>query len=389
MLRTRRTYKYRLYTHKRNRHLHEQINVAGVIFNHCVALQRRYYRMFGGYIGKTRLQSHIARLRRNNPEWQKLGSQAVQQIVERLDNAYQRFFKWVKTRQPPRYSPPRFKKVSKYSSFTLKQAGWKLLEGNQIKIGDVVYRFVKSREMEGQIKTVTVKRNSLGKMYVCFSLVQEQPQPKRATTGKIGGFDFGLKTFLVDHEDGEYLSPQFLKAELANLRQASRKLSSKRKGSNNRRKARVNLALKHETVSNKRRDSHFKLSHRLLDNFDVLVFEDLHIRAMQRLWGRKVSDLGFADFVSILEHLAAKRGKRVLKTDCFEPTSQVCSECENRQPIPLRQRTFECGSCGLVLDRDHNAARNIYRVGASTLGLDGVKLPCLSGRQAPLGATIA
>ena len=397
MLRTRRTYKYRLYTHKRNRHLHEQINVAGVIYNHCLALQRRYYRMFGGYIGKTQLQSHIARLRRNDPEWQKLGSQAVQQIVERLDNAYHRFFKWAQTRQAPRCSPPRFKKVRKYPSFTLKQAGWKLVEGNQIKIGDVVYRFVKSREMEGQIKTVTVKRNSLGKMYVCFSLVQEQSSrltnvgqgPKRATTSNIGGFDFGLKKFLVDHEGGEYLSPEFLKAELANLRQASRKLSSKRKGSNNRRKARLDLGRKYEKVSNKRRDSHFKLSHRLLDNFDVLMFEDLDIRAMQRLWGRKVSDLGFADFVSILEHLAAKRGKRVLKTDRFEPTSQVCSECENRQPIPLRQRTFECGSCGLVLDRDHNAARNIYRVGASTLGLDGVKLPCLSGRQAPSEAIVA
>ena len=382
MLKTRKTFKYRLYTHKRNGHLHEQINVAGLIYNHCVALQRRYYRLFGGYIPKSRLQSHIAKLRKHNPLWQKLGSQAVQQIVERVDNAYQRFFKWAKTRQGPRCSPPRFKRVRKYPSFTLKQAGWKLLEGNKIKIGSVVYRFVKSRELEGRIKTVTVKRNTLGKLYVCFSLIQQQPQIYEAATGKIGGFDFGLKTFLVDQDGNEYLSPQFLKAELAHLKQASRKLSSKRKGSNNRHKARLNLARKHEKVSNKRRDQHFKLSHRLLDQFDTLVFEDLNVRAMQRLWGRKVGDLGFADFLSILEYLSTKRGKRVLKLDRFEPTTQVCSACGQRQKMPLKDRIYRCGDCGVELDRDHNAARNIFRVGASTLGLEGVRLP-------PLGATPA
>lgn len=382
MLKTRRTYKYRLYTHKRNRHLHERINVAGLIYNHCVAIQRRYYRIYGGYIGRARLQSHIAKLRKHNCEWQKLGSQAVQQIVERVDNAYQRFFKWAKTRQGLRSSPPHFKKVRKYPSFTLKQAGWKLFEGDKIKIGNVIYRFVKSREIEGQIKTVTIKRNSLGKLYLCFSLIQEQPQINEAATGKIGGFDFGLKRFLVDHKGNEYLNPQFLKSELANLKQASRKLSSKRKGSNNRRKARLNLARKHEKVANKRRDQQFKLAHRLLDQFDVLVFEDLNIKAMQRLWGRKVSDLGFADFVSILEYLSRKGGKRVLKLNRFEPTTQVCSGCGQRQPMPLRERTYRCGCCGLKLDRDHNAARNIYRVGASTLGLEGVRLP-------PVGATLA
>ncbi len=191
-----------------------------------------------------------------------------------------------------------------------------------------------------------------------------------------------MKTFLVDHQGNEYLSPQFLKSERVNLKQASRKLSSKRKGSNNRYKARLNLARKHEKVGNKRRDQHFKLAHRLSDQFDILVFEDLNIRAMQRLWGRKVSDLGFADFLSILEYLSANRGRRVLKLDRFEPTTQVCSECGQRQPMPLKERTYRCDDCGLVLDRDHNAARNIYRVGASTLGLDGVRLP-------PLGATVA
>ncbi len=122
ILEMRRTFKYRMYTHKRNRHLHDVTNISGIIWNHCVALQRRYYRLMGGYISRYVLQKHIAKMRNTSrfAHWKLVGSQAVQEIVERLDKAYQRFFE-------KRGGKPRFKKVKKYRSFTLKQAGWKLL----------------------------------------------------------------------------------------------------------------------------------------------------------------------------------------------------------------------------------------------------------------------
>jgi len=126
------TVKFKLYHHKRNRFLKRSINAAGVIYNHCIVLHRRYYRMFKKHLNCAKLQAHIAKLRKRNPFWQLVGSQAVQDICQRIEKAYQLFFKHHKKG----VRPPGFKKVRKYKSFTLKQAGYKFLGGNRIKIGN-------------------------------------------------------------------------------------------------------------------------------------------------------------------------------------------------------------------------------------------------------------
>ena len=118
----------------------------------------------------------------------------------------------------------------------------------------------------------------------------------------------------------------------------------------------------------------------LCDEYDVLGFETLNLRGMKQLWGRKISDLGFSQFMLIAEHVAHMRGKRVVKIDPWQPTSQTCSCCGHRQSIELRERWFVCEACGLTIGRDHNAGRNIRReaiallgVGASTPSLEGVR----------------
>ncbi|MBK7180947.1 MAG: transposase [Chloroflexi bacterium] len=140
----------------------------------------------------------------------------------------------------------------------------------------------------------------------------------------------------------------------------------------------------HDRVANERRDAHFKLAHALCDKYDALGFETLNLRGMKKLWGRKMSDLGFSQFMLILEHVACTRGTQVVKIGQWQPTSQTCSCCGHRQPIELRERWFTCEVCGLEIGRDHNAARNIKReaiaiasiallgVGASTPRLEGV-----------------
>lgn len=374
----RRAFKYRLYQNRRNKHLHRQIDVAGIIWNHCVALQRRYYRLTGGYINKYRLMKHVAKLRMRTERfayWRIVGSQAVQDIVERLDQAYQEFFKHKRGETTLKRGRPRFKKVKKYTSFTLKQAGWKLLGGNRVTLGDYNYKYAKSREIEGEIKTVTIKRDRAGRLFICFSVVQEIELPKQVSTGKIGGFDFGLKVFLTNDEGRGYLMPQYFKENLKEIARLSRALSRTQPGSRNREKARRRLARAYARLANKRQDYHFKLARELAIEYDVLFFEDLNIKAMQQMWGRKVSDLGFAEFFNILEHIAKTMGKEVIQIDRFEPTTSVCSVCGHRQPMPLHVRVFNCQNpaCGVVLDRDHNAAINIKRVGASTLWLEGVR----------------
>ena len=283
----RKTFKYRLYTNRRNRKLVQQIDIAGIIWNHITALQRRYYRMYGGYINKYRMMKHIAKLRNGKRcEWKLLGSQAVQQIVQRHDAAYQSFFKWSKTRQGRRVSPPRFRKVKKYPSFTLKQAGWKYFGGNCIRIGQTNYKFALSRPVEGEIKTVTIKRDNAGRLFVCFSVIQEI-EPSEVSTNKIGGFDFGLKTFLTDDEGHTYQSPEVYRSALREIARLNRSLARKQKGSGNWKKAKRSLALAHSHLANKRRDSHFKLANRLLDEYDILCFEDLHIEAIDGALGAK------------------------------------------------------------------------------------------------------
>lgn len=283
---------------------------------------------------------------------------------------------------------PSFKKVKKYKSFTLKQAGYKFLGANKIRIAGKVYKFWKSREIEGKIKTVTVKRTPLGELFLAVVVDGYEPSVVKAKTGKIAGFDFGLRTFLktrccrwnsfpalestvTGNED--IISPQFFKQLLSDVRQASRQLLSKRIGSKNWHKARLNFARKHESIANRRRDWFWKLAHQLTDKYDVLCFETLRLDGMKRLWGRKVSDLGFASFLEVLRWIADKKGKQVAFIDPWYPSSKTCSFCgEVRDKLPLEVRRWRC-QCGAEHDRDTNACANILRVGASTLELGDVR----------------
>lgn len=363
----RKTYKYQLYTSKRDTLLHDRINIAGIIWNHITALQRRYYALTRKFISMGRLQKHIARLRMKTSRfahWQMVGSQAVQGIIERHDAVYQRFFKGEGGR-------PRFKKVKKYKSFTLKQAGYTLLDHKPhqkyrtINIQGTNYKFVYHRPLKGTIKTVTIKRDAAGRLWVCFSIVEEMVFKPEASTGQIGGFDFGLKTFLVNHEGDNIAHPQFYTETLPTLRTLQKRVSKKNKPSNNSKAGQKHIARQHIRMADKRRDFHYQLAHDLCDLYDVMVFEDLNIEGMKQRWGRQVSDLGFSQFLDILKWVAFKRGKRVIQIGRWERTTGICHRCKTKQTLDLSERTFRCQNdrCGLVIDRDHNAAINILEAG--------------------------
>src|ERR671933_2280728 len=364
------TLKFKLYSHKCNRYLKQTINAAGKIYNHCIALHRRYYRMWGKHLNCAKLQKHIARLRKRNPFWQLVGSQAVQYICQRIDKAYQLFFK----HQQRAVRAPSFKKVKKYNSFTLKQAGYKLLGGNRVKIGSRVYQYWNSREIEGTVKTLTIKRTPLGELFMIIVVDTASTPIITFETSKIAGFDFGLKTFLTCSEGFNIESPEFFKASLNLIRRASSQHSRKLKGSGGRERARKHLVRKHEKVANRRQDWFWKLAHELTNKFDVLCFETLNLKGMQRLWGRKVNDLALSDFLQILEWVAKKKGKRVIYIDPWYPSTKTCSCCGHvLGELELDVRRWRCPSCHCVNDRDINAAINICAVGASTVQLGDVR----------------
>jgi putative transposase len=364
------TLKFKLYQHKRNRYLKRSINAAGVIYNHCIALHKRYYQMWGKHLNCAKLQAHIAKLRKHNPFWQSVGSQAVQDICQRIEKAYQLFFKHNKKG----VRPPGFKKVKKYKSFTLKQAGYKFLGGNRVRIGQKVYQFCQSREIEGTVKTLTIKRTSLDELFVVI-VVDDIPHPEvKFTTGNIAGFDFGLKVFLTCSDGSMIESPQFLNQSLNAIKKASRHHSKKLKGSSNRERARKNLVRKHEDIFNRRRDWFWKLALSLTNQFDVLCFETLNLKGMQRLWGRKISDLAFGEFLQILEWVAKKKGKQVVYISRWYPSSKTCFNCGHvLESLDLSIREWRCPSCLSVNGHDENAAKNIQAVGALTVGLGDVR----------------
>jgi len=341
-----------------------------VIYNHCIALHKRYYRMWGKHLNCAKLQSHIAKLRKRKAFWQTVGSQAVQHICQRIEKAYQLFFKHHKKG----VRPPGFKKVRRYKSFTLKQAGYKFLGGNRIKIGNRVYQYWNSREIEGTVKTLTIKRTTLGELFMVVVVDSVEEPETKVETSRIAGFDFGLKTFLTCSDGTKIESPQFLKQSLNAIKKANRQHSKKRKGSANRERARLNLVRKHEDVVNRRSDWFWKLAHELTDKFDMLCFETLNLKGMQRLWGRKISDLAFGEFLQILEWVAKKKNKQVIFVDQWYPSSKTCNHCGHvLKKLDLNTREWRCPSCQNVNDRDENAAKNICAVGASTVKLGDVR----------------
>jgi len=369
-----RTYKYKLYKTKKEKHIQDIVNISGIIYNHCIALHKRYYKLYGKYLNKFQLQKHITKLKKRDRYsfWKKVPSQSIQDITVRIDNTYQRFFDYIKKKKeglkPARVSPPNFKAVKKYKSYTLKgKVGYKI-EDNIIYLNGYEYKFWLSRPIDGTIKTITIKRDNIGDFYICITLEKEEPK-FNVTSGKSVGIDFGLKTFLTLSDETDIKAPLYHLKYLNKIKRLNRNLSKKKDGSNGRKRAKLKLAKLHIKVANKRRDHFHKLSNDLAQKYDHIFIEDLNIKAMQKIWGRKISDLAFSEFINILGYKT-----NITKIDRFFPSSKTCSTCGFvLKDLNLKTREWTCPSCNARNQRDVNAAINIHRVGASTLAGEVVR----------------
>lgn len=363
------TYKYKLYQSKRNKHLSDSVDLAAEIWNYCIAAHRCYYRLYGKSLSANTLKKHITKIKkRRYKRWNALNSQAIQDVVERVDRSYKAFFEHRKQGRSGKKSPPSFKKKDRYSSFTLKQCGYSFQDStNHVKIQGYEYKFWKSREIEGTIKTVTVKRTKLGE-YFLFVVTVQEVNSVLPRAGKAAGLDFGLKHFLT-FDDGKAInSPEWYKHALKELRAAHRAVSRCKDGSNNRGRALMRLERLHEKVANARRDWFFKLAHELTSEYAILCMEDLDLKSMQRKWGRKASDVAGTEFLSILKWVAENNGCTVVQIGRWEPSTKTCHVCGGRKDdLTLRDREWDCPHCDTHLDRDVNAAINIKRIGLQML----------------------
>lgn len=359
------SYKYKLCRSKKFTALEHMISEAAFVWNHALALQRRYYSLaktFGWndkYIPSARMQAHFAkRIART-----RLGAQTVQEILQRQDGAFRLFFKHTNKR------PPKFRKAKDFTSFVFKQDGFKLY-GNEFIINKISkrFKFFKSRDWEGKVKNVRVFR-SRGDWFIVV-ITDAEPEPCGKThTGASAGIDFGLKTFMTFSDGREIGAPQFYKQLLRKIRKWQRLLSKSEKGSAHYWAYRRQLNRVYAELTDKRRDWFYQTAHELCKTYKFLFIEDLSIAGMAKMkhWGRKVNDLGWTNFVKVLEYIASKYGTTVHKIDRWYASSKLCDCGYKNNGLQLSDRSWVCPVCGQHHLRDAHAAMNIYRRGIADL----------------------
>jgi putative transposase len=354
------------------------------LYNAALEERREAWRMRQVSITVAGQSAQLPDIKQERPEYQDIHSQVLQDVLTRLDRAFQTFFRRVKAGETPGY--PRFKSNTRYDSFTYKQFGNGATLDNGLlvlaKIGRLAVRW--SRPLNGTPKTVTISREADG-WYACFSCAEVPIQPL-PLTGCETGIDVGLKVFLITADGKVVENPRHYRKAEVQLVRAQRRVSRRKKGSKRRKKAVALLQRSYQTVQRQRRDFHHKTALALLRSYDTIYLEDLRVANMvrNRHLAKSISDAGWAAFRTILEGKAAYAGRRVIAVPSAY-TSQDCSgmladgsRCGQRVQKRLSVRTHVCPHCGLVLDRDENAAVNTLRAGQA--------------RQAvtwPVGASVA
>jgi putative transposase len=342
-------------------------------------------------------EAELKALRADMPEYATIHSHVLQDVLARLDKTYQAFFRRVQAGEKPGF--PRFQGRTRWHSFTYKEYGngARLDNGYLVlsKIGRIAVRW--SRPIEGTIKTVTVSHEADG-WYVCFSCAEVPVQPL-PETGRETGIDVGLKVFLITAEGAVVENPRHYRKAEKELAKTTKRVSHRKKGSKRRAKAVAQCAKKHQHVQRQRTDFQHKTALALVRQYDTIYVEAiqpanlsrrpapisdgnggyLHNGASRKAGlNTSIHDAGWGHFLSLLAYKAACAGKRV---EAVNPayTSQDCSGCGARIHKSLSVRTHVCTNCGLVLDRDENAAKNILWRGQCLRGVAG--MPAAMNRE--------
>jgi putative transposase len=359
-------YRYRLYpTKSQISQMEQTLEICRWIYNETLAMRKNAWEQEQKRISDYEAKRQIPLWKKERPELSTVYSQVLQNVSLRVDLAFKAFFRRAKVGENPGY--PRFKGKGRYDSFTYPQSGFKL-KGDRLhlsKIGDV--RVVLHRPVEGTIKTLTIRRSSTGKWYACFSVEYDPaPTPQKETTV---GVDVGLESFATLSNGEKIENPRFFRTDEKALAKAQRKLSKAEKGTPERKKTRKIVAHIHERIANRRLNFAHQTSWQLVDRFGTIVFEDLNITNMQKNHhlAKSIADVAWNMFISITESKAEDAGSRVILANP-RYTSQMCSRCGMIVAKTLSDRVHSCPHCGLVMDRDQNAAINIMRLGLQSQG---------------------
>src|SRR6266487_5102590 len=370
----RKTYKYRIYpTKKQIKTLNKTLHECRWLYNHLLEGRKSTYEQTGKSLSLYQQQETFSLLKAERPTLKGVHSQVLQNVAVRIDLAMKAFFRRLKSGEKPGY--PRFRGADRYDSFTFPQSGFSITHDDRVclsKIGSI--KMVSHRPIKGTLKTCTISRSSTGKWYVCFS-VECEPERLPYTPEQVG-IDVGLKTFATLSDASQIENPRFIRREEKALAKVQRKHSKLAKGTPQRRKHRKAVARVHERIAFRRENFTHQQSRQIIDRFGVICVEGLTVNRMvhTHCLAKSISDAAWSQFFGQLSCKAEEAGRAFVKVNPAY-TTQDCSRCHHRQPMPLGERTYRCPCCHLVIDRDHNASLNIRALGLQSIGTQPVEAP--------------
>lgn|SRR5574343_174583 len=346
------------------------LNLCRMLYNLCLEQRIMVWKQRKKNLSKFDQINELPQFKKEFPEFAVMSSDTLDDVIARLDRAYQNFFRRIKMGDKPGF--PRFKSRDRYDSFALRRTHWKL-KGKYLYVKNIgKFRLYLSRSVEGKIKQINIRRNGLGEWFVSFICDEVSPVYITKSDKEIG-IDVGLESFLTDSEGQKIENPRFFRKSEKELRIKNRSLSRKEKGSNQRKQAKRILAKCHKKIGNQRKDFINKIVNQYTKEYGVIYIEKLNTKGMLKNnhLSKSISDVAWNMFFNRLGQKAEEAAVQVVKVDP-KYTSQLCSQCGEIVKKGLSVRVHKCIHCGLVLDRDENAALNILQRGRSVLS--GAKL---------------
>lgn len=362
-----RTFEYRIYPSAGQKVLLQKtFGCCRWVYNKVLAMRRDEY----ARMGKSKcINSYITQI----PTWKKtdapwlseVDSTALQQSLRDLYKAYRNFF-----RAPGKVGFPKFK--SKQGRQSYRTSRFEVVDEHHVKLPKLgVVKARVSHSIEGRILSATVKQVPSGKYFVTVCCT-DVPKLQLLKTSKVVGIDLGIKTEIVCSNERIFESPKAYGKAQHKLAREQRKLSRKQKGSANYAKQKRKVALCHEKIANQRKDFTNKATTALVNENQVICAETLNVKGMvkNRRLAKSVADAAFGEILRQLAYKCEWRGRKFVQVSMWYPSSKTCSCCGHIQNMPLHKRTYRCPSCGMVMNRDLNAAKNILTEGLRMLGQD-------------------
>lgn len=383
-----RNYKYRIFpTKKQERLLLATLEECRFAYNKILGTRIDVYKTEKKTLNKYATNNLMTEWKKERASLNEVHSQVLQNVAERVDLAFQGFFRRCKQKND-KVGFPRFKQYGRYDSFTFPQSGFSILEEKhpKLKISKVGCVKIKlHRVLPETIKRLNIQKTQSGKWYATFSVIIDDV--KRTNNNPAVGMDLGLKEFAVLSNGEKIKRERFFKVEQKNLTKAQRKFAKiTDKKSPERRKQRIVVAKINERIANKRFDFTHQQSRKLVNQYGIICLEKLNIKGMQeqetvKVNGKKIKatpthrsivDVAWNQFVNQLEYKAEEAGTKVVFVNPKD-TTKMCSVCGKLTSKELSDRTHKCEYCGLIMDRDSNASKNILRIGMDSLR--DVKVP--------------